>query len=154
MRRARLQIFKLAAFEPTDEELCTAANMEIDGEDDEDETLGGFIVRDDEEDDDDFGKAVSKKKPRQPNRAVIQDSDDEEHAEQSEAEEEPAPRKNKGKGKQKEKPVYELKFIKEVRVVRALSPSLLADARSFTARAEHEDDLGRGGGPAHARGGS
>ncbi|BGP04654.1 hypothetical protein JCM10049v2_000456 [Rhodotorula toruloides] len=108
-------IFKLAAFEPTDEELCTAANMEIDREeDDEDDTLGGFIVPDHEEDDDDFGKSVSKKKPKQPNRAIIQDSDDEEQAEQSEAEEEPAPRKDKGKGKQKEKPVYELKFIKEL----------------------------------------
>lgn len=90
--------------------------MEIDREeDDEDDTLGGFIVPDNEEDDDDFGKSVSKKKPKQPNRAIIQDSDDEEQAQQSEAEEEPAPRKNKGKGKQKEKPVYELKFIKEVR---------------------------------------
>ncbi len=85
-------------------------------EDNEDPTLGGFIVDDDKSSDSDFepvnfkskGKAKAKA-PKQPNRAVIQDSDDDEVDELEEAEEvvevsddEDRPRnkaKSKGKGK-------------------------------------------------------
>ena len=102
------QVYRLEAFQPTDEEICKAASLEADvGKDDDDlESLDGFIVDDDEEDDDgDYGKAPQKKKkvPRMQNRAVIQSDDDED---ESEAEEEPAPhrvKKNKVSDKGKEK---------------------------------------------------
>lgn len=104
------QLFPLNAFEPTDEEICTVTGLDIDmNEDDDDDTLGGFIVADDE-DDDAFANSVKKRKPKQPNRAIVQDSDDE----QSEAEEEPAPsKKDKGKGK-KEKTALELDWMAKV----------------------------------------
>ncbi|GAA5965007.1 hypothetical protein JCM8115_005679 [Rhodotorula mucilaginosa] len=103
---SREEVYRLEAFQPTDEEICTAANLEADvgNDDDDSESLNGFIVDDDEEDDDgDYGKAPQKKKkvPRMQNRAVIQSDEDE-----SEAEEEPAPRrvkKNKSSDKGKEK---------------------------------------------------
>ncbi|GJN91484.1 hypothetical protein Rhopal_004507-T1 [Rhodotorula paludigena] len=102
-------LFPLDAFEPTDEEICTATGLDIDmDEDDDDDTLGGFIVADDEDDDAFADSVKKKKKPKQPNRAIVQDSDDE----QSEAEEEPAPsRKEKGKGKKKEKTALELDWM-------------------------------------------
>ncbi|GAA5866871.1 hypothetical protein JCM3774_004583 [Rhodotorula dairenensis] len=101
---SREEVYHLEAFQPTDEEICTAANLDADiGNDDDDtESLNGFIVDDDEEDDDgEYGKAPSKKNkaPRMPNRAVVQDSeDDNEH---SEAEEESAPRRAKDKVKER-----------------------------------------------------
>lgn len=108
------QAYYLQAFEPTDEELCVAANMNVEeGRDDEDDedadgTLGGFIVDDDAADDDgDYGtsqKKDKKKKVKMPNRAVVQSSDE------SEAEEESAPTRRTStskppqqeKGKEKE----------------------------------------------------
>ncbi|GAA6022649.1 hypothetical protein JCM8202_005034 [Rhodotorula sphaerocarpa] len=111
---AREEAYHLQAFEPTDEELCVAANMNVEeGRDDEDDedadgTLGGFIVDDDAEDDDgDYGtsqKKDKKKKVKMPNRAVVQSSDE------SEAEEESAPTRRTStskppqqeKGKEKE----------------------------------------------------
>ncbi|BGP44657.1 hypothetical protein JCM10450v2_000471 [Rhodotorula kratochvilovae] len=106
-------LYDRIAFEPTDEELCTATGQDAEmDEEDGDETLGGFIVPD-EEDDDEFAKAAKKKAPKQPNRAVIQDSDEDEPAQQSEAEEELAPKADKGKGKKKVKSVRELLWMKE-----------------------------------------
>ncbi|GAA5838313.1 hypothetical protein JCM9279_003196 [Rhodotorula babjevae] len=109
-------LFDLAAFEPTDEEICTATGQDlVMGDDDVDESLGGFIVPDGEEDDDEFGKAVLKRKPKQPNRAIVQDSDDDDDqvAQQSEAEEEPAPASDKGKGKKKVKTAEEIRWVRE-----------------------------------------
>jgi hypothetical protein len=110
------ECFILDAFEPPDDEVERVAKggnrlgssskrkraeAEGDDEDDEEEenadpTLGGFIVADDKdsESDSDFelvnakGKGKAKAKPpKQPNRAVIQDSDDDEVDELEEAEE-------------------------------------------------------------------
>lgn len=111
------QLYDLAAFEPTDEEICTATGQDVvmDEDDDIDETLGGFIVPDGDEDDDDFGDAVQQRKPKQPNRAIVQDSDDEDGdvAQQSEAEEEPAPKSAKAKGKKKVKTAEQIQWVRE-----------------------------------------
>jgi len=113
----RSQLFDLAAFEPTDEEICMATGQDLvmdDDDDDVDETLGGFIVPDGDEDDDEFGKALVKRKPKQPNRAVVQDSDDDDQvAQQSEAEEEPAPQSAKAKGKKKVKTLEQIQWVRE-----------------------------------------
>ncbi|GAA5916809.1 hypothetical protein JCM8208_004781 [Rhodotorula glutinis] len=110
-------LYDLAAFEPTDEEICTATGQDVvmDEDDDIDETLGGFIVPDGDEDDDDFGDAVQQRKPKQPNRAIVQDSDDEDGdvAQQSEAEEEPAPKSAKAKGKKKVKTAEQIQWVRE-----------------------------------------
>ncbi|GAA5932237.1 hypothetical protein JCM3775_001168 [Rhodotorula graminis] len=110
-------LFDLAAFEPTDEEICSATGQDLvmDEDDDIDETLGGFIVPDGDEDDDEFGKAVQKRKPKQPNRAIVQDSDDEDGdtAQQSEAEEEPAPKSANAKGKKKVKTAEQIQWVRE-----------------------------------------
>lgn len=119
------QLYNLAAFEPTDEEIClaTGQDADMDDGDDVDETLGGFIAPDGDvdadEDDDDFGKAVLKKKPKQPNRAIIQDSDDED-AQQSEAEEEYAPKAFKGKGKETDDKTEKKKKKKKGRTMQEL----------------------------------
>ncbi|GAA5972276.1 hypothetical protein JCM11641_002387 [Rhodosporidiobolus odoratus] len=104
------ELYNLAAFEPSDFELATATGHdEMAVDDNEDDTLGGFIVNDDEEDDAmSFGGKEKKKAPIQPNRRVIQDSDDE----HSEAEEVPEPSSSsKKKGKAKEKSALELDFM-------------------------------------------
>ncbi|GAA6004431.1 hypothetical protein JCM10207_000724 [Rhodosporidiobolus poonsookiae] len=107
------ELFALEAFEPSDFELTTATGeaMDVD-DDDDDETLGGFIV-DDEDDGPSYGKKGKGKgkAPSQPNRRVIQDSDDE----HGEAEEVPELReeKGKGKGKKKEKTALEVGWMKE-----------------------------------------
>ncbi|GAA6046597.1 hypothetical protein JCM3770_006230 [Rhodotorula araucariae] len=109
------ELYDMAAFEPSDEELCTATGQDAEMDEDEDEddvTLDGFIVADDE-DDDEFANAVKKKAPKQPNRAVVQDSDEDEPAQESEAEEEPAPKTVKGKGKKKVKSVREMLWMQE-----------------------------------------
>ncbi|GAA5925394.1 hypothetical protein JCM10213_008780 [Rhodosporidiobolus nylandii] len=106
------ELYKLSAFEPSDFELTTASGGDVEmADDDDDDTLGGFIVNDEDEDDSglsrkDKGKG---KAPKQPNRRVIQDSDDE----HSEAEEvpEPSSSKAKGKGKKAEKTALELDFM-------------------------------------------
>ncbi|GAA5857003.1 hypothetical protein JCM8547_007910, partial [Rhodosporidiobolus lusitaniae] len=97
------ELWTLSAFEPTDFELTTATSEDVPMDDDEDETLGGFMVSDDDD------KPQPKKK--QPNRCVIQDSDDE----HSEAEEVPEPSSSdkKGKGKKKEKTASEVKRLND-----------------------------------------
>lgn len=75
--------------------------MELDDDIDDDGDLKDFIAKDDEVDEDDEDeKPSSLKKVKQPNRRIIQDSDDE-----SEAEEEKPSKKDKGKGKEKVGPV-------------------------------------------------
>ncbi|GAA5891117.1 hypothetical protein JCM6882_006429 [Rhodosporidiobolus microsporus] len=106
-------IYTLQAFEPSDFDLTVASGKKVGSgkDDDEDDTLGGFIVNDDEESDDEVKSSKKKTKaPSQPNRRVIQDSDDE----HSEAEEvpEPSSSRSKGKGKQKEKSALEVEFMK------------------------------------------
>ena len=126
--------FLLAAFEPPDEEVervamtgnrlagpsekaGAEAEVEEEGEEDEnaDPTLDGFIVDDDKSSESDLGfEHVNRKeqaKPRQPNRVVVQDSDDDEVDELEEAgeaiessdeEDQPCSKsKHKGKGKVK-----------------------------------------------------
>ncbi|GAA5992067.1 hypothetical protein JCM10908_000725 [Rhodotorula pacifica] len=95
---SREEVYNLQSFQPTDEEICTAANLDagIGNDDDDSESLNGFIVDDDaDDDDDDYGKKSQQKKkaPRMSNRAVVNDSEDE----QSEAEEESAPPRKKDK---------------------------------------------------------
>ncbi|ORY40897.1 SNF2 family N-terminal domain-domain-containing protein [Leucosporidium creatinivorum] len=95
--------FSLSAFEPTDDELSEATGipMDVDEDIDDDGDLKNFIAKDDEMDEDDEDdKPSSSKKVKQPNRRIIQDSDDE-----SEAEEEKPSKQDKGKGKEKAGPV-------------------------------------------------
>lgn len=140
------QVYRLEAFQPTDEEICTAANLEADvGKDDDDsESLDGFIVDDDEDDDDgDYGKAPQKKKkvPRMQNRAVIQSDDDDE----SEAEEESAPRrmkKNKvsDKGKEKADDKGKVKTTFTWGDVRTLQAPVQAQAAALTWRVDMQQE--------------
>lgn len=75
--------------------------MELDDDIDDDGDLKDFIAIDNEMDEDDeYGKPLSKK-VKQPNRHIIQDSDDELEAEEKEK----PSKKDKGKGREKVAPV-------------------------------------------------
>ncbi|GAA5877102.1 hypothetical protein JCM16303_006167 [Sporobolomyces ruberrimus] len=99
-------LWPLEAFEPPDETLADKLGTKMEVDDDEDDAdekgdLDGFIVNDDDDEYED--RSIKKKAPKQPNRAVIQDSDDEDDGLlASEAEEDFASesrKKDKGKGK-------------------------------------------------------
>lgn len=100
---SKTYIFALGAFEPTDDELAEATGVVEEDKDDpmddvDDEgDLKDFIVRDHESEDEDGSKPH--KKVKQPNRRIIQDSDDESEAEEAAA---PTSKKSKGKGKGKQ----------------------------------------------------
>jgi len=118
-------LFVLEAFEPSDESLADKLGVEMDVDDDDDEdadeSLGGFIVGDDDDDEEDSDRPIVKKVPKQMNRAVIQDSDDEDaYHSASEAEEDNASDSRnkkkkdvKGKGKSKAAKNAESKRIRQ-----------------------------------------
>lgn len=100
-------IFALSAFEPADEEVLASAERDVDMDDllggkgkgkDEADDLNGFIVPDGQEDDSDEEEDLPVLKVKvQPNRPIVQDSDDEDEPIVS-----TAPAKDKGKGKARE----------------------------------------------------
>ncbi|GAA5958411.1 hypothetical protein JCM3765_007868 [Sporobolomyces pararoseus] len=111
-------LYLLEAFEPSDQTLADRLGVEMDvDDDDDDDDLGGFIVNDDEEGSEEEGRRIKKKAIKQPNRAVIQDSDDEEDfKEASEAEEsdsESRKKQAKGKGKAEAKRIRQLYLQKQ-----------------------------------------
>ncbi|GAA5878832.1 hypothetical protein JCM1840_000729 [Sporobolomyces johnsonii] len=135
-------LYMLEAFDPTDEELGNEMGSAMDVDDEDvDPTLGGFIVEDGEASDDDDAPVFKQKKtPKQLNRAVIQDSDEEDGGAQSEAEEAPAPRKkDKGKGKAKEdnRTMADVGWMKEQEPSTKMIWTLTELERIFK---EHPDD--------------